>query len=418
MKTLKLFTLICSLLLLQIANGQNVASSEMAKNHYLNKYLLALSKPNPNYYEIKNAFEKYWNSLDSTERLARARQHKLYLRWSWFWTPRLEGTDGNMSKALEIYTKNIGFSEEVSQSTIPVPPCPTWKPLGPDSIYNLTTNEGVGRITSVGFHRQFNGNYTYGQTPASFEPYANTLFAASISGGIFRSLNGGKNWTNLNTDNLLFTGASDLELSPYNDNEYYFVASFGLEPQSDGGHGTSCIYRSDNGGSTWNMAGAPFNTVNSGVTPYNYKVIYDLEIVPSGTTAFNEYIVVASELGVHRSSDKAVTWTAATMPPFSTNFAKGPQKITWSQADPTKLYLSGGINWEQGMSKGFDSDSIYRSTNRGGTWSLWKTIDINGCGTNTLSLGIPSSVNGSTYLASHAVHVSPTNANKFGSLQK
>jgi len=396
------------------------AQKEKSSVFYAN-YQLALSADTANYFHIQNKFNAYWNSLNRAEQTKNARELRLYNRWDWFWGPRMQGTDGIMSKFSAEYLKTIdrSFAHTKSRDKLitSITPCPKWNPIGPDSIKgvgpnnNNSGNRGVGRITSVAFHRQFNGNYGYGAKPASFEPEANTLFACSNTGGVFKSKNGGKNWSNLNTDKLIYTGVRDFEISDYNDNEYYFISSFGGDALNNGSHGTTAIYRTDNGGQTWKMGGSPFNTINSGYNPYNKHIVNDLEVIPSGTSAFNEYILVASQEGVYRSSDKAVSFNKTITPPFTANFSEGPMKIIATPSS-SRLYLSGEINWKDGMSKGYDADTIFRSTNKGASWDVWKKINIHGCTPNGLSLGIPDLVDQNVYVKNHSVHVSPKDQNK------
>lgn len=390
--------LICSI---QISKAQTKGGTSVPQNLY-GEYLSAIGNDNPNYYKIKTAFENYWKSLDDKAKIENARTEKMYERWLHYWAPRMEGSDGDINKAIRLYTStilNTKFSDGSNQRG-----CPPWTPLGPDSVYFKARNEGVGRITTAAFHNDFNGKYGYGVLPPSTDKNGNTLYAGSVTGGVFRTLNGGKNWTNLNTDNLYFCGATEIELSKINSTELYMSSGAGFEPANDGWHGVNGIYRSTDAGTTWNLCGAPFNLSQ---TQSAYR---DFEIIPNAAYPNGEYLLGLLETGVYYSSNKGVSWNTSTIPNWRYNFSRGPFKLNWSINNVSKIYLSGWLYWGHGTG-GRDADSMYYSSNGGLNWQLFDTIGLHGCNPNKLDLGIPISHKDSAYIESHTVTVSPTNAN-------
>src|SRR5262249_13738979 len=95
---------------------------------------------------------------------------------------------------------------------------------------------------------------------------ANTMFAASVNGGIFRTDNGGTTWTPL-TDKQASLSIASLGLDPMDPTGRTIVAGVGITsnggwdnfnndaPQGRGGERTGLLYTTD-GGASWRALGA------------------------------------------------------------------------------------------------------------------------------------------------------------------
>ena len=110
-----------------------------------------------------------------------------------------------------------------------------WTELGyntqPEYLHGGKRAEGTGRIHSI--ERDPNNDQVY--------------YAGSPSGGLFKTIDRGENWSVLNTDYLSVPGLSHMQIDPSN-SQRIFIAT------GDGDNGFSFsrgIYFSDNGGSTW-----------------------------------------------------------------------------------------------------------------------------------------------------------------------
>jgi photosystem II stability/assembly factor-like uncharacterized protein len=195
-----------------------------------------------------------------------------------------------------------------------------------------------------------------------FAPASSTTILAGNDGGLFRTTNGGTNWTSLNsglaitqfyqlglskiTPTLMVAGAQDngnmklaggtwtnttnadgmggfIDFS--NDNNVYATIQYGA------------LFRSTNGGSTW----TPINTPSSGawVTPF----------LQSRTVANTIY---AGTDKVYKSTNQGTTWTA-----ISTALS-GVAQLTILKVHTNPNFLLAG-----------DGDKLFRTTNGGTAWT-------------------------------------------------
>jgi photosystem II stability/assembly factor-like uncharacterized protein len=109
----------------------------------------------------------------------------------------------------------------------------------------------------------------------------NTVICGTEPGEVYKSIDGGQNWTCISMGLDFTSGVSAVEVSPTN--PLLFFAG-----------GNNGVYRSLNGGSTW-----------TNVLPNSGFGVNEILIVPG-----NENIVlVASDKGLHRSTDGGTTWS-------------------------------------------------------------------------------------------------------------
>ena len=113
----------------------------------------------------------------------------------------------------------------------------TWESLGPFTVPDVIFKQeksGAGRINSIAFH------------PGD----PNIMWVGAPSGGIWKTINGGKTWTTT-SDDLASIGVSDIVVNPLNPDELYIVTGDG-----DAGDTYSIgILKSYDGGDTWNQTG-------------------------------------------------------------------------------------------------------------------------------------------------------------------
>jgi len=158
--------------------GQNIPESVIKKNKLNGK---------STFFDIQKAMNEYWESrnvhrgfqmINGVE--TKVPGWKLYERWEYYWEQRVNQVTGEFPKTTSVaeyekYKSNpnnfLGlntFSEN-------------WVNLGS----NTSTGgyAGLGRINCVAFHPTDN----------------NTIWVGSPSGGIWKTTNGGTNWTNIST---------------------------------------------------------------------------------------------------------------------------------------------------------------------------------------------------------------------------
>ena len=175
-----------------------------------------------------------------------------YYRWKYFWQKRLLPSQkySDFAKAYNLYISNRNASTNSFSSSSSSYSCinggNSWQEMGPNYFPAPTTGtafqRGIGRIDFLTFHPQYNGGTQQ------------TLFCGGQS-GLWKSINDGLNWQQLNTDKLDVTACSDVAIDPVNPSIMYLasgqavsqtiISPFGKYAASNG------IYKTTDGGQTW-----------------------------------------------------------------------------------------------------------------------------------------------------------------------
>lgn len=269
-----------------------------------------------NYFETINSFENYWENKE----IGKGKGWKPVKRWQSFMKPRVPENGIFPSHQLYLEWEKIRYQARNSNSLEA-----NWSPFGPEDV-PLQANglkRGVGRINVV----EFNPNNS------------NIIWVGSPSGGLWKSVDGGQNWTS-NTDLLPNLGVSDIAINPLNTNIMYIATG-----DRDAGDTYSYgVMKSIDGGETWNTTGLSF-AVN-----YSYRGNRIL-INPNNT---NILIVSTRKSGygeTFRSTDGGDTWEQVLEGP---NFVS----MEFHPTNPNLIYAA-----TTGSSK------FYKSTDNGLTWT-------------------------------------------------
>lgn len=350
------------------------------------EYKKMISKGTYTLVQIQEAANKYF-SINGT---GRGTGYKQYKRWEYN-ARRLQSSDGMIrsnhffAKEFEKYNAEVNSQRKQLQNAAGL-----WETLGPTD-WTATTgyNPGVGRITSL-----------------AIDPNdSNKMIVGSPTGGVWKTIDKGTNWTPL-SDQFSTMNVYSLTIDPTNSNTFFWG--------SNGGN----IYKSTDAGSTWTAIGyLSFGNVNKIlINPNNtqlmyatgeddgiYKSIdgganwtkvntnfagYDVEFKPGD---FNT--IYAAGTAFHKSTDGGVNWTTTT-----SGFDTGAKMIGVSANNPSTVYLL--------EEKGGLFGAFYVSTDSGATFTK-KTHTLNYFGYAT---------DGSSNLGQAprdmAIAVSPTNANE------
>lgn len=206
----------------------------------------------------------------------------------------------------------------------------SWQEMGPTS-WNATSgwNPGVGRITGA----------------AIDETNENHIIVGANTGGVWKTTDGGQNWTPLN-DYFSNLNVYSVAIDPANSNTYYFGANNGD------------IFKSTDAGSTWNLLATIGNSLVNKILihPTNSNIMFataenvgiytstdggsnwtspisdsrgfDVEFKPGDPS-----VVYASGSGFHKSTDGGVTFTTIS------GFSNGPKMIGVSLDNPNVVYV-------------------------------------------------------------------------------
>ncbi|MEM7455108.1 MAG: hypothetical protein AAF456_12225 [Planctomycetota bacterium] len=214
-------------------------------------------------------------------------------------------------------------------------PAPNWHERGP---YNIQ-----GRISDI-----------------AVDPTNDDVaFAASASGGIFKTTNGGDTWIPV-TDDLTTLSMGAVAIDPSNPNTIY--AGTGEANSSGNVYGGSGIYRSVDGGGTWTSIGLEDSGAVGRIVvhPGNSDIIH--------VAVIGHLYSPGTDRGIYRTDDGGDSWTRV----HYINDITGCIDIIQRPDDPDVLFAA---MWQR--LRGHDTrifsglgSGVYRSEDGGLNWAL------------------------------------------------
>ncbi len=240
----------------------------------------------------------------------------------------------------------------------------SWTLIGPEPI-------------TYGF---FGSSLTSGRVTAiavdTSDATGNTLYIGGAEGGVWKTTNGGTNWTPL-TDNQFSLAIGSLAIDPNNNQNVY--AGTGEENFNGDAYYGGGLLKSANGGTSWTQVGASYFG-GPLASEFGGSYIGAIAIQP-GAGASTPVLLVASHLssssqnfnsGIWRSTDGGNTWTRV-LP--TTN-----DQVSYSNA---VFFLSNTVAYAAiGRIYGDTNNGVYRSTDAGQTWTA-----VNGSGSTAIPSG-------------------------------
>ncbi len=376
------------------------------------------------FYEYQKKMNAYFNAQekeehdDDEEGEEAEGEYEQWKRLEWYYSTRL-GKDGKLVNLQQMKQVALQKASRLKNNIISQPQQVSggWALVGPTSI---TGNEGIGRVNRLGF----------------LNSDANTIYAATAGGGLWKTTTGGTSWQPL-TDGLPNSNLSGVAVNQSNPNILYILTGDG-----DGGgpgNGISTgkystgVLKSTDGGNAWNYTGLKWNetdnylgyklimhpsdfnvllvgtsngifrTANGGSTwisvlNFENAYIYDIEFMPN-----NGQVVYAGAYGgkFYKSTDGGITWALKhTVPGIYANRVS----ISVTPANSSNVYFLVANNSGQT----YTFNGIYYSNNMGETGS-W----VQGASTlpNVFS-GDGTALIGRQESYDHSMAVSPINQNK------
>jgi len=327
-------------------------------------YLQMMEDHTYNFYEVVKAAEAYFSENDK----GKGSGYKQYIRWkneneSKF-HPSGNRFDVDYNSVIEHYkrhkTKNLNAAKKSAINN-------AWIDLGPySSFYQDGYPRGIGRIETIWVNPTNDQHILFG----------------SKSGGFWKTINGGIDWTNT-TDFLVSTGVNSITVKP-NDHEEVLIS---LRSSFSGR--TKGIYRSSNGGDTWLETN--FNPINNGelsdISIIN-KVIYHPRIP--------DLVFVSTDKGLYFSYN-LTDWTRSNLPNNQATFDQNISDIEFHPTNDNIIYamyswtsnfalrsVNQGLNFEitgelvgNGFEDGFiatspaEQNSLWFASNNG----IWKSVN-------------------------------------------
>lgn len=301
---------------------------------------LEARNPNPNFFEIREAFEEYaegkigraLEGLDPEEFEKYEREipgYEQFKRFEYFWETRID-ENGNFP-APDAYWK--AFLEQQSQAKnneTDTMDHGNWSLIGPS--FNIpSSGGGMGRINVVRYDPQ---------NPS-------IVWAGAPAGGLWKSIDGGTTWLPTTTDKLPSIAISDIAIHPTNSN-IMFIAT-GDEPGTGSDPNSIGLLKSVDGGVTWTSSALSyFLSAGRKISQIRFNPLHP------------DTMLVATNNGLLTSSDGGTSWTLAKSGVF--------KDVELNPANPDIVYIC-------------TSSAIYKSTDAGFTF-----------GASTIATGFPSGI--------------------------
>jgi photosystem II stability/assembly factor-like uncharacterized protein len=301
-----------------------------------------------NFYEIEKKFKDYWENKEvseNEEENAEEGGYQQFERWAYLMKPRTYPT-GDFFDTDVLAREFDQYKNKYQNQRLLNLSAGNWTYIGQNMI--PSNGGGCGRINVVRIHPN----------------NPNILFAGTASGGIWKTIDGGLTWSN-STDLLPCLSIADIAIDPLHPDTIYVATGdgYGYEVAGDfwGGVYTGGIYKSTDGGLTWNATPLSFkqqfrqifnriiiNPLNPDVLftcsrDYVFKSIdggqswsrvlagrvYDLEYKPGDTS-----IVYAAQANAIYKSTNGGNSFAATQG----NLGAGRMSIAVTNQNPAVLY--------------------------------------------------------------------------------
>lgn len=253
----------------------------------------------------------------------------------------------------------------------------TWTSLGPGPVLNGQTpgsQPTTGRITSL--------------VADPSDATGNTIYVTGAGGGVWKTINGGSNWTPL-TDNQATLLMSSIALLPSNPKIIYAGTGEGYY-----GRG---VLKSTDAGTSWTLL-----TGNAGKNEFDRRVVSKVVIDPTDSTGSTVYIATTtfafSTLGgntaIWKTTNGGISWTDTTTGKIGgTSGIDDYSDLVIDPSNHLHLYAALGTPYST-----FNQDNaVYETKDGGTTWSVSGNFPKGVTNEGTIALAISAATPKSLY---------------------
>lgn len=197
---------------------------------------------------------------------------------------------------------------------------------------------------------------------AVVEDAPKVMYAATASGGLWKTVNNGQSWNSLfDNENIVSIGAVAVDQQ---DTSVVWVGS-GEANNSRSSYWGNGVYKSTNGGETWTNMGLP-ESHHIGrilIDPNNSDVVY--------VAALGHLYSENPERGLYKTTDGGKTWTKSLEVKRKDGKYIGVVDMTMSPSDPNTIIAAAydKIRRPWTFNEGGEGSGLYKSTDAGKTWS-------------------------------------------------
>ena len=264
------------------------------------------------FHEIVTAFNEYWKDKDHTKK---GSGYKPFKRWETYWKHfvKEDGTLPTPAEMQSVLREKQAMSAKLADES-------NWQSMGPYAHTNTGSwSSGQGRVNVI-----------------TVDPNnQNVIYIGAPAGGIWKSTDGGVNWTPL-SDELLQIGVSAIAIDNRNSDVIYIGTG-----DDDGADSYSIgLLKSTDGGLTWNPTGLSFTNTSS--------FINEVYLDPSD----QDKVFVSSNRGFYKSTDAGAN--------FTNNLAQSLNDIKIKPGDSNIIYAA-------------NDNDVFKSTDNGDTFQLADT---------------------------------------------
>ena len=343
------------------------SNSSSAQN---NDWRSSILKENANYYDIVAENETRLLPLRNLTDRNSKKQVKQFDRWAAFWKDRIL-PDGSFVSAAHTY--NAWKNEKQRQNNLRLNGrnvnSVNWTLIGPSTLptSSISFYPGMGRLNAIAF----NGTDT------------NTMYVGSPAGGVWKTTNGGTTWSPKG-DELANLGVSDIVINPTNTGILYLATGDwdGVQNRSIG------VFKSIDGGDNWTATGLTFSLLQNNLIS---KLLIDPNNVNTVFATTKNSIQRTTDGGTTWTD----VFTENNANFNDINYKIGSTSVLYATSKSGKFYIStnNGANWSVASSPSSsrldlaltadDTDLILtldtngvlrRSIDQGSTWTTVSTI--------------------------------------------